>query len=587
MTNSRTTLAGCVALLFSTSLAAQAPGVHRTPAAYLPIERAVAAELSGDRALATVAYVEQFFRLPGNRGFDASLDSVARLLEAAGYVEERSAAPGARLTYRMESRPMRGAAWSPLDASVSIVGRVESLETWRGNHNMLGINSRGTPDSGVTAPLVYVGQGTGPDFAGVDVKGKIVLGDGSATELFQRAVVARGALGVLATQKLPDYNRPEVNRTAIQFRSIARDASADGWGIFLSREAYDRLKAAVAAGPVSLHVVVKVLVEQRPERTLVAEIRGSTAPDQRMVYSAHVQEPGANDNASGVGALAEMARVAAVLVRNGTADPGRTLTFLWGNEIQSTQRYITEDSTRRQGIKWGMSLDMVGENTALTGGTFLIEKMPDPSAVWVRGEDQHTEWGGRPLPVSSIWPYWYNDFVKQRCLDRSAATGGSWVVRANPFEGGSDHTPFLTARIPGLLMWHFTDQYYHTDRDRLEMVSAATLANVGNCALSIGLILTAHDHPDYVRAAIEDLTGVAVARLAAEAKLSRAAIASGGKPELERTILTAWRDYYLEALDRVPEMALPSAGFSGEIAKGKAEVQEAAARALKELPTDR
>ena len=33
-----------------------------------------------------------------------------------------------------------------------------------------------------------------------------------------------------------------------------------------------------------------------------------------------------------------------------------------------------------------MSLDMVGEDVKKTGGSFLIEKMPDPSAIWTRGK---------------------------------------------------------------------------------------------------------------------------------------------------------------------------------------------------------
>ena len=65
------------------------------------------------------------------------------------------------------------------------------------------------------------------------------------------------------------------------------------------------------------------------------------------------------------------------------------------------------------------------------------------------------------------------------------------MVKANPFEGGSDHTPFLNAKIPAVLFWHFTDQFYHTDRDRIEMVSPVTMENVGNCALATGLILAA------------------------------------------------------------------------------------------------
>ena len=40
------------------------------------------------------------------------------------------------------------------------------------------------------------------------------------------------------------------------------------------------------------------------------------------------------------------------------------------------------------------SLDMTGEDTAKTGGTFLIEKQADPSAVWPRPSDPH--WSGAP-----------------------------------------------------------------------------------------------------------------------------------------------------------------------------------------------
>jgi len=116
-----------------------------------------------------------------------------------------------------------------------------------------------------------------------------------------------------------------------------------------------------------------------------------------LVFSAHIQEPGANDNATGVGVALEMAAITAKLMKEEKISLKRTLTFLWGDEIISTRRYVQEDSIRARDIKWGISLDMVGENTAITGGTFLIEKMPDPSAIWTRGNDKHTEWGGRKM----------------------------------------------------------------------------------------------------------------------------------------------------------------------------------------------
>ena len=95
-------------VMSATSVGAQkAPTRAAVPAPFAAITRGVARELSGDRALQTVSFVEKFFRLPGNRGFDASIDTVAALLTKAGYVAEANAKPSDRLTYRVESRPMK------------------------------------------------------------------------------------------------------------------------------------------------------------------------------------------------------------------------------------------------------------------------------------------------------------------------------------------------------------------------------------------------------------------------------------------------------------------------------------------------
>ena len=569
-----------VALLaLPVALAAQATTRPAVPSVFAPTTTAVSRELSGPRALATVAFVEQFYRLPGNRGFNASIDTVAALLRLAGYVEQGAAKPTDRLTYRIESRPMTAPAWSPLDASLTILGRARPLLTWAGNHNMLAANSWATPAGGVRAAVVDVGAGADADFDKVDVKGKIVFGEGNARSLFTRAM-QRGALGVIAPQKLPAFNQQSKNVNSIQFSGVARDTVNKGFLIYLSAAARDSIKAALAAGAVEVQAVVKAVFDVAPERTIVAEIRGAVRPTERFVYSAHVQEPGANDNASGVGLLAEMARTAAVLVKGGRVNPARTMTFLWGDEIRATARYLSEDSTRRAGVKWGMSLDMVGENTALTGGSFLIEKMKDPSAVWVRGEDQHTEWGSSPVRQADIWPHFLNDFSRQRCLDRAATTG--WVVKANPFEGGSDHTPFLNNKIPAVLFWHFTDQYYHTDRDRIEMVSATTLGHVGNCALTTGFLLTAGT--DAVGgAALKELVDVAAQELRTQAALSRAVVAKGGDAAAERKIVEAWRDYYVAALPTVQELAVGGTGLAAQVAAGQARVRAVADEVLATL----
>ncbi len=511
----------------------------------------VRSRFSGQNALETVAFMEGTFRLPGNAGFDASIARVVEVLEGAGYLPEVGADAGAIHTYRVERRPMSSPTWEPVEGALDLLGEMgeedEPLLRLATNLNMIAINSWSTPPGGVEAELVYVGEGGAEQFEGLDVRGKIVFGETSVRRLFQEAVQNRGALGVLS-YSMPAYTQPERNPTSIQFGRIPLERDRRAWGLRLSYAVRQRLREALEAGPVRVRVNLETRIYESEELTLVAHVHGWICPEERFVLSAHVQEPGANDNASGVAVQAEVARVLGTLVRNGRFLPARTISMIWGDEITSTRRYLEEDPHRADGILWGVSLDMVGQDTDKTGGTFLIEKMPDPSAIWSRGRDQHTEWWGegrgRPT-VHDLMPHYLNDFVLGRCLDQAALTG--WVVRTNPYEGGSDHVPFLRAGIPGLLLWHFTDMFYHTDGDRLDKVSPWTMTNVG-VATAVSAMTLASASGETARFVIQELETAALQRLAAEFELSRAAVAAGEDRREQTMILRVWLDWYLEAL---------------------------------------
>ncbi|HET9425801.1 MAG TPA: M28 family peptidase [Gemmatimonadaceae bacterium] len=542
--------------------------------------RLARAEYSGDRAKETVASMSGKQRWPGNTAFDASLDRVIEQLRAAGYVHEGSAPPSATLTYRVEQRPLRGQAWDMIEASLTVIGDAAPLLHSSTNFNLLAVNSASTPDTGVVAEVVDVGRGTPADYDRADVAGKVVLIEGSAGRAYVEAVHRRNAIGVLGFT-LPAFNRPEVNRNIIGFTSVS-DTGRRAWAMPISRAAFDSLRTLLRKGPVRVRAIAKARSFPSVERTVVAEVKGTTRPAERFVFSAHAQEPGANDNASGVGAQTEMARVLAVLSKNGSARPKRTITMIFGNEIAQTRNFLAADSARTRDVKWGISLDMVGEDTEKTGGTFLIEKMPDPSAVWTRGQDKHSEWGGSPLGKDRIVPHYFNDFLLDRALDQAATTG--WVVNTNPFEGGSDHTPFLTAKKPGVLFWHFTDQFYHTDGDRIEMVSPKTLANVGITALVSALTLTTADGA-LTRRLVEEVERAAIRRLDTELALSQKAIADGGKKAAEVEILETWTDYYAGAIEAMREIEV--GGSSAEtiraIERAKARVRSAGAARIARL----
>lgn len=507
------------------------------------------------KALQTVAFVESRWRLAGNSGFDESIRLMEKHLKEAGYMEESAAPAGTRLTYRVEHRPMNRPAWEPMDAMVFIEGEATPVLSFKTNRNMIAINSVSTPEGGVTAELVLIEK---EEDWKKDLKGKIVMQEEATGSVYAKAIQA-GAIGALG-YSLPAYTQPEKNIHSIQFGGIGYSKENPGWGILLSNAARMRLKAALAKGAVRLKVMVKTRIYDSEELTIVADVHGTEKPDERFVFSAHVQEPGANDNASGVGTLAEMARVTASLVRSGQLNPRRSLTFLWGDEIVSTRRYIREDSVRALGIKWGCSLDMVGEDTKKTGGSFLIEKMPDPSAVWTRGKDKHSEWGGSPLPESAIVPHYFNDLLLTRCLNEAAGNG--WVVNTNPFEGGSDHTPFLNAKIPGLLMWHFTDQFYHTDADRLDKVSGTTMKHVGVSALVTAWLLISADEATAI-ALVKDLKASAIKRLNTELALSKANVKKGNDAAAEAHIVEVWQKYYSDVLGTMQD--IPVNGASGSL----------------------
>lgn len=529
-------------------------------------------EFSAENTHTTTAFVEQRWRLAGNKGFDESIYYVEKILKDAGFKKEVNGEADGPLTYRIETRKMKRPTWEPVDASLSFEGEAMPFLKFSTNRNMIATYSASTPAEGITAEVVDVGKGRKEDFADKDLKGKIVLAETGAYQLYRQAI-EKGAVGVLA-YSLPKYTQPEKNVNSIQFQSIAyADSVNQKWAIMLSYQAKEKLKAALVKGPVRVTVKVETKIYKADELTLVANARGTVKPDERFVYSAHVQEPGANDNATGVATLAEMARTTAMLIQQKKFSPQRTITFLWGDEIVSTDRYIKDDKTRAAGIKWGLSLDMVGEDVSKTGGSFLIEKMPDPSAIWTRGKEKHTEWGGSVLKESQMVPHYFNDFLLNRCLQQAKVTG--WVVNTNPFEGGSDHTPFLEAKIPGLLMWHFTDVFYHTDGDRLDMTSAEEMKNVGVSALATAYVLASADDA-VTLTLIDEIRKNAIDRLEVEFALSKEAVAKGGKVADEQHILEVWTSYYTGALDKMTEIPVKGTNkkIDTKIAAAKADLQK-------------
>jgi hypothetical protein len=499
------------------------------PARAEAIYQAIAPRVDTAVAMETVTVMAPEWRLAGNPAYDRAIEFLAKKLTGAG------------LAPHIETFPNAGQGWEPVRGTLSLEGENAPVLSREQDRIALCINSFSTPAGGRVLRLVDVGAGSPADFAGKDVRDAVVLGDAPVGPLWTRAVRERGAAGVVSTD-VAGYTRPAETPDVLQWGSIPYDETRRSFAFKATPRAAGRLRRALAAGAAAVRVDIETRFHRGVNRTLSAEITGSVMPDERVVLVAHVQEPGANDNASGTGTLL----AAAIAMKKAIADgaippPRRSITMLWLDEIRGSEQWIQQDPARVGRVIAMMSLDMTGQDTAKTGGTFLIEKAPDPSAIFDRPSDPHSEWGAGQVNATWVRGHLLNDLHFAIALRRARDTG--WIVRTNPYEGGSDHTVFTRAGVPALLNWHFTDRYYHTNLDTVDKTSAVTMGHVATTVASSAMFLASADTSDQA----------ALTRLVDEAERARSATEQRNAATDE--ILAAWKKWYAEARTSVGRIA--------------------------------
>jgi hypothetical protein len=184
-----------------------------------------------------------------------------------------------------------------------------------------------------------------------------------------------------------------------------------------------------------------------PQHNVVADLRGSERPDEYVIVGGHLDSwdgaTGANDNATGVATTMEAARL---LVQAG-ARPKRTIRFvLWTGEEQGllgSKSYVETHADELAKVSAVLVHDM-GTNY-LSGIGVTAEMRPQMEQAFA--------------PVLALSP---NEMP--------------FVLRpADGLEpGGSDHTPFIRAGVPGFF-WDQAgrsdyDYVHHTQHDTLEHV---------------------------------------------------------------------------------------------------------------------
>ncbi len=198
---------------------------------------------------------------------------------------------------------------------------------------------------------------------------------------------------------------------------------------------------------------VPIPVTGRTTQNITAVLPGTQRPGRTVVLGAHIDTkggPGANDNATGVGVLLELARVLKINMRQ---VPTVEFAFFGGEEIASggspdqhhwgSQHFLDSlPPEERQQLAGMISVDMVG-----AGDRFYVNSM---------GLSRQT--------------------LRDMILTLGSARG--MTCRQDP--GWSDHEPFERAGIPSAWLEYTGGNPYHEPTDVFASVDQSHVATAGS-----------------------------------------------------------------------------------------------------------
>jgi len=308
-----------------------------------------------------------------------------------------------------------------------------------------------TPPEGITGEIIHAGYGTKEDFAKLDVNERIVTfwRTKDKDAFWEEATNASkgGAEGII----MIDYNpwiftaTLETGFFDIKKRFLPIEPKPIS-AVTIPRDDGRYLIEHASKGRVEVNLKVDALLEDRTTKNVRGIIQGSEYPDEKILVIAHrdsANTPGANDNASGLAVLLELARVLPQY------KPKRTVELVaMGAEEElgslGSYNYCNLHKAELEKIKAVINVDMIAVGSKLkiiTGGLW-----PDI------GEIKTTNWLNKLLFETAEK---LNYFVEYGIC--SFAT--------------SDEGRFIDAGVPATWLWKPDDPYYHSTEDTPDKVN--------------------------------------------------------------------------------------------------------------------
>lgn len=432
---------------------------------------ALAGEISGDAAWRNLDVISGSHRMRASQGLHEAAQFVAARLQDYGLEDIevlQFAADGRTLFGTQKSRP----AWDA-DAAELWELRYENgqwtraarVADWSSTPLSLAEDS----DAGeVTAALVDVGSGADEsDYAGKDVRGKLVLVSSQPEAIQALAVERHGAAGIVSYAQNQRTAWWGEDANLLRWGHLDSFARTSTFAFMVTPQQARTWQARLAGGEsIQLEAKVQARRHEGHYEIATARIRGADPrlAAEEIVFSCHLDHPhpGANDNVSGCATILEVARTYAKLIRDGRlARPARSLRFIWPPEIEGSTILLNARPDFAERFLSVIHMDMVG------GG-------PETKAVF------HVTRSPASLPtfVSDVAQA-FGEFVNEQSLVHASGESARFplvepdggkeplLAQISGFSSGSDHEVFTEGsfRIPAIYLNDWPDRYIHTNRD--------------------------------------------------------------------------------------------------------------------------
>jgi len=445
------------------------------------IIKAVTDNISGIRAKDYATAIATFHRIQASPGFSEAIEylktSIASVSDAKVKVFEYPA--DGKVTIGTWQNPF---SWGGNEGNLELLEpEKRTLADFSAEPISLVAHSTSAE---IETEVVYVGKGLSPsDYEGKDVKGKLVLTESSARLAHEVACIKHGAAGILTFVPPTGIDEMAELRRYDAIWPSADEKDNAKFGFALRQGDGIKMKKWLQEGKtVRVKAKVDATLSVGKIQVLSALIPGEDKTKE-IWLAAHVchPHPGANDNASGSGALVEVLRSLSQLIKEGKIPkPVFSIRFLWMPEWSGTIQFIEHEQDILKRCKAMINLDMVGADPTKAGSVLHLYRTPF----------------SLPTTLNNVVRHWQQTEAKQkdeRCEGGMVAPLPYQYSRYTP---GSDHFMLTdgTVGIPAVMLNQYPDRFYHTSTDTADKLDTRQMGYASRIAALSALSLVLPEH---------------------------------------------------------------------------------------------